>query len=228
MADDDVPCPLCGSGASPTYFVDGRRRYACCAVCALVFVHPADRPRPLDETLRYLEHENRRDDAGYAGFLGRLENEVCARFPIGARGLDVGCGPTPLLSELLTRSGRPTEHYDPLFFPRGELLQETYDFATCCEVVEHAHDPAALFGQLARLIGPGGLIAIMTQFRPIDHSFGSWWYRRDATHVGFFSERTLRWVASHFGLRVTFPVASIALLTRSGGSARQPNYPGAP
>ena len=157
--DEDVACPLCGSSTSPTYFVDGRRRYACCAVCALVFVHPADRPRPLDEALRYLEHQNHRDDPRYAGFLRRLADPVCAHVPIGARGLDVGCGPTPLLSELLTASGRPTQFYDPLFFSRGELLGEIYDFVTCCEVVEHAHDPAALFGQLARLIGPGGLIA---------------------------------------------------------------------
>jgi len=217
MDDEDVACPLCGSSTSPTYFVDGRRRYACCAVCALVFVHPADRPRPLDEALRYLEHQNRRDDPGYAEFLRRLADPVCAHVPIGARGLDVGCGPTPLLSELLTASGRPTQFHDPLFFSRGELLGEIYDFVTCCEVVEHAHDPAALFGQLARLIGPGGLIAIMTQFRPIDDSFGRWWYRRDATHVCFFSEPTLRWVARHLCLSVTFPVAGVGLLTRPWG-----------
>lgn len=214
MESEDVPCPLCGNGASPTYFVDGRRRYACCAVCALVFVHPADRPRPLDEALRYLSHENHRDDPGYVGFLMRLADPVCARVPIGACGLDVGCGPTPVLSELLTASGRPTDHYDPLFHPQAALLRGTYDFVTCSEVVEHAHDPAALFGQLALLIKPGGLIAIMTQFRPADHSFGSWWYRRDATHVCFFGEPTLRWVARHLALTVTFPVSNVALLTR--------------
>lgn len=217
MDEEAVPCPLCGTGASATYLVDGRRRYACCSLCALVFVHPADRPRPLDEALRYLEHQNHRDDPGYAGFLRRLADPVCAHVRIGARGLDVGCGPTPLLSEMLTAGGRPTEHCDPLFFPRTELLVETYDFVTCCEVVEHAHHPAALFGQLARLIGPGGMIAIMTQFRPSDASFGSWWYRRDATHVCFFSEPTLRWVATHFALTVTFPAAGIALLARPGG-----------
>ena len=212
MDDENLACPLCGSSTGPTYFVDGRRRYACCTECALVFVHPADRPRPLEEALRYLEHENRRDDPGYAAFLRRLADPVCAHVPIGARGLDVGCGPTPLLSELLTASGRPTEHYDPLFFPVAELLLETYDFVTCCEVVEHAHDPTALFGQLSRLIRPGGVIAIMTQFRPTHDSFDSWWYRRDTTHVCFFSEPTLRWVARHLALTVTFPVANVALM----------------
>ena len=164
--------------------------------------------------MRYLEHQNHRENPGYAAFLKRLADPVCASVPNGARGLDVGCGPTPLLSELLTASGRPTEHYDPLFFPRNELLQETYDFVTCCEVVEHAHDPAALFGQLSRLIGPGGLIAIMTQFRLADDLFARWWYRRDTTHVCFYSERTLRWVARHLALTVNFPVANIALLAR--------------
>ena len=215
MRSEDVPCPLCGNGASPTYFVDGQRRYACCTVCALVFVHPADRPRPLDEAMRYVEHQNHRDDPGYVAFLMRLADPVCARVPIGARGLDVGCGPTPVLSELLTASGRPTQHYDPLFHPRAEALRDTYDFATCCEVVEHAHDPAVLFSQLARLIQPGGLIAIMTQFRPVDGSFDSWWYRRDATHVCFFGEPTLRWVARHLALSVTFPVPNVALMQRA-------------
>ena len=210
---EEVRCPLCAAMDVAAFFANAGRRYFRCAVCDLVFIHPENRPPPREELNRYLAHENSRENTGYVAFLRRLVQPVCARAPVGARGLDVGCGPVPVLSELLTTSGRPTQHYDPLFHADRELLLHRYDFVTCCEVVEHAHDPATLFAQLVELLRPGGTLGVMTSLHDDSTDFAAWWYVRDVTHVSFFSARSMRWVGAHFGLSVQL-LGNVALFLR--------------
>ena len=209
----EVSCPLCAVRDVPAFFANAGRRYFRCAVCDLVFIHPENRPRPLEEVTRYLAHENSGQNSGYVAFLRRLAEPMCARVPVGARGLDVGCGPVPVLSELLTATGRPTSHYDPLFHADGELLLHHYDFVTCSEVVEHAHDPAMLFAQLVELLQPAGTLGVMTSLHDASTNFATWWYVRDVTHVSFFSARTMRWVGARFGLSVEL-LGNVALYRR--------------
>jgi len=206
-------CPLCGTTVRAAFFESAERTYLRCGTCALIFVPRDQHLPPLQEVLRYLEHHNDGADAGYVEFLRRLADPVCARVPVGARGLDFGCGPSPVLGDLLTASGRLTVSYDPLFLPQEEPLSERYDFVTCCEVVEHAHDPLALFTRLGALCRPAGLLAIMTQFYDVDVPFERWWYRRDATHVCFFNADTMRWIANRFGWRLELPSSNVAMFT---------------
>jgi 2-polyprenyl-3-methyl-5-hydroxy-6-metoxy-1,4-benzoquinol methylase len=218
-AFDGLACPLCAGRVLSVVLHDAGRRYFRCARCDLVSVHPDDRPTRIDESERYLAHENDATDEGYVHFLRRLADPVCAVVEVGSRGLDVGCGPTPVLATLLTEGGRPTQWYDPLFFPRHELLFESYDFVTCSEVAEHAHDPAALFRQLVGLLRRGGTLGVMTSMHDDATDFESWWYRRDITHVCFYSVRTMEWVAEHYDLALSLPATNVALFTlRSGQS----------
>lgn len=207
----ELACPLCAGQALSCILRDGGRRYFRCAECDLISVHPDDRPTRIDESERYLAHENDAANDGYVSFLRRLADPLCAVAGVGSRGLDVGCGPSPVLATLLTESGRPTEWYDPLFFPRHELLFGSYDFVTCSEVVEHAHDPAALFRQLVGLLRPGGTLGVMTSLHDDTTDFEPWWYRRDITHVCFYSVRTLEWIAQHFDLVLSLPAVNVAL-----------------
>ncbi len=219
---EEVCCPLCAAIRQRAFFAEAGRRYFRCAECDLIFVHPDDRPGKAEETSRYLVHQNSPDDAGYVAFLQRLAGPVCARVPVGSRGLDVGCGPAPVLAMLLTTSGRPTLYHDPLFFPRAELLGATYDFATCTEVVEHAHDPAALFAQLVGLLRPGGTLGVMTSLVDDRTIFDTWWYRRDITHVCFYSERTMRWIGRRWSLDVEIPATNVILFAHSAKPHRIP------
>jgi hypothetical protein len=116
-----------------------------------------------------------------------------------------------VLSAILSTTGRPTAAYDPLFFPDTALLDATYDFVTCCEVAEHAHNPLALFRQLGALTRLHGMIAVMTSFYASPAAFEAWWYQRDHTHVSFYTIDTMRWIARHLGWSVSFPVANVAL-----------------
>jgi hypothetical protein len=206
-------CPLCANHQSSLHFEEGARRYFRCVQCGLIHLEPAARPSRMAERRRYLEHRNSASDPGYVNFLRALADPVCAVVPVGARGLDFGCGPVPVLAELLTAGGRPTVGYDPIFQPDASRLKQRYDFVTCSEVVEHAHDPAKLFAQLGSLVRAGGTIGIMTQLYDEVPSFEEWWYRRDITHVCFYHTDTMRWVAAHYRWPMTQPAPNVVLFT---------------
>ena len=177
-----------------------------------MFVSPEQRPSLDAEVSRYRLHQNDGADPGYLSYLARLTRPIIANVSVGARGLDYGCGPTPAMARLLTESGRPTVSYDPVFAPDESLLECHYDFVACSEVAEHAHHPRALFDTLAHLVAPGGTIGIMTQWYD-GHDFGTWSYRRDFTHVSFFSRSTMQWIAEHYRWRLSTPETDVVILT---------------
>lgn len=212
-------CPLCGT-ANASELLAAERDYWRCAECALVFVSPDQRPAFEEESRRYRLHRNDAQDAAYLAFLSRLADPMIAATPVGSRGLDYGCGPTPALAQLLTESGRPTESYDPLFFPDDSVLARAADFVTCSEVAEHAHDPRALLETLGRVVKPGGRVGIMTRWYD-GRDFAAWGYRRDVTHVCFFAQHTMRWIGEQFGWELFLPARDVALFaTRRDRTAR--------
>ena len=208
-----MQCPLCGAGGGSAITTSDDRQYFRCASCALVYLHPRQRLSPAQERARYELHENDPADPDYVAFLRRLADPVMARLQPGARGLDFGCGPEPVLSQLLTSAGFPCAAYDPFFSPDEVLLNDRYEYVTCSEVVEHAHNPAAMFATLHRLLRPGGILGVMTRFYPGESEFPDWWYRRDPTHVCFYNEETMRWIAGQHGSSVDFPRHDVALFT---------------
>jgi SAM-dependent methyltransferase len=204
------------------YHVDGPREYRRCEECALIFVPAAMRLTPLAEVMRYVEHDNRRDDPRYVQFLRRLADPLRDRLVPGARGLDFGSGPVPVLGELLTAAGLPTVSYDPVFAADESLLEHRYDFIACSEVVEHLHEPGAVFERFARLLRPGGTLGIMTRFYGHEAPFDVWWYRRDPTHVCFYREETMAWIADRHRWRVELPVPNVALFGGAADVAERP------
>ena len=205
-------CPLCGRLVIPTVEVAGLR-YASCPVCVLISLDPAQRPLPLAEVMRYAQHQNAEDNTGYRRFLDSLVQPMRARLQAGAFGLDFGCGPAPVLAGMLTEAGCPTMSYDPVFAAKEELLERRYDFVACSEVVEHLHHPAHAFVLFGRLLDAGGLLGVMTRFHRPSVRFETWWYRRDSTHVCFYGEQTMHWIANRHGWTVEIPAPDVALFT---------------
>ena len=204
-------CPLCGHERSTLRHADSAREYRRCPECALIFVPASMRPGREEEHARYRLHDNRRDDRRYVAFLDRLAEPLRARLEPGARGLDFGCGPTPVLAEMLSAAGHPTVSYDPFFAPEASLLETTYDFIACSEVAEHLHDPRAVFEGFARMLRSGGMLGIMTRFHGVEAPFETWWYTRDPTHVCFYAEETMRWIAAWQGWTVDFTAGNVVL-----------------
>lgn len=160
-------------------------------------------------------HDNNPEDPGYRRFLGRLTDPLVERLAPGAEGLEFGCGPGPALAVMLAEQGRPVTLYDPFFCPSPEALTRRYDFITCTEVVEHLHDPWQTFTQLDSLLRPGGWLGVMTCFQTDDARFANWHYRRDPTHVVFYREATLAWLARQFRWQLEVPVKDVALFRKN-------------
>jgi SAM-dependent methyltransferase len=169
---------------------------------------------PSEERARreYALHRNDVDDAAYRRFLSRLADPLCAHLPAGASGLDFGCGPGPALAEILRARGHTTALFDPLFYPDPAPLQRRHAFVSCSEVVEHFVSPRSEFERLRDLLAPGGVLALMTQWRRDEAEFSSWRYVHDPTHVCFYRERTLRWIAAWLGLELPYCADNVALL----------------
>ncbi len=189
----------------------GGRDFFDCAKCGLLFLDPTRRPAPAEERARYEEHRNDPRDPGYRRFLERLLTPLVRRLAPGAEGLDFGCGPGPAMVPMLRARGFAAEGYDPFFAPRRELLERRWDFVTCTEVIEHFHHPAREFEQLAGLVRPGGLLAVMTDPVTPVVDLASWYYLRDPTHVSLYRAETFRWIAEARGWSLERPDPRVAI-----------------
>ena len=208
-------CPVCESPDGRPFQVVGDRAYGRCDRCEATFLFPEQRPSIEAERAEYALHQNAEGDAGYRAFLARVATPLLQRLPPGCHGLDYGCGPGPVLAGMLREAGHTVVLYDPLFHPDSAALDTTYDFITCTEVAEHFHDPAAEFRRLDGLLRPGGWLALMTRFQTDDARFANWHYRRDPTHVVFYREATLRWLAHHHGWQAEVPCANVMLMHKA-------------
>lgn len=154
------------------------------------------------EASHYQLHENDKKELGYVDFLGRCLDPTLKYLAPGMPGLDYGCGPYPMLAELMGERGFPMDYYDPYFYPNQDLLKRRYDFVTATEVVEHFNEPYQAWKEMVSRVREGGLLSVMTSLRYEDVDFAGWHYRRDATHVCFYAQETMDWVANEFNLEI--------------------------
>lgn len=207
-------CPLCQGMALALFHHTPGRGFWRCAACRLTFVPAAQHLAAADARAHYATHDNDPADPGYRAFLDRLAKWLVPRLTPGAVGLDYGAGPGPTLSMMLTERGFPTHVYDPFFAPDAGVLDDTYDFVTCTETVEHFADPRAEFERFNQLLRPGGWLGVMTQMQEDDAAFAGWWYTKDPTHVAFYRADTLRWIAGWQGWDLALPAPNIALFQK--------------
>lgn len=178
------------------------RGFMRCPVCDLIFVPDCFHLLPEDEAKRYRLHENTILNEGYAGmFLEKIA--LVHRYCPGTNSvLDYGCGPEPVLAELMKREGFDCDIYDPYFF--AELPEKSYDIVISTEVFEHFRDIRAELYKIRSLLNPGGFLAVMTSFHDAVGSFEDWWYVSDPTHICFLSARTFDWIAKQFGFKIIY------------------------
>lgn len=211
-----ITCRLCLSEACIPY-ASLDREYLRCQVCDLVMVSEKDLPSSERERREYLLHENEPGDVRYRRFLDQLVIPLTegAYASKSSSALDFGSGHTAVLATMLAERGFRCDVYDPFFAPGVGALERTYDLIAGSEVVEHFHRPRRDFDLLASLLRPGGILGIMTQLRPADHEFAEWHYRRDITHVAFYSHRTLAWLSIHYEWTMDSPSPRVHLFRRS-------------
>nr|WP_228160676.1 class I SAM-dependent methyltransferase [Marinobacter bohaiensis] len=207
-------CSVCHAGEMRLLEKVGDVPYWRCTRCEATLMASSHWLDAEAEKRVYDLHDNNPEDDGYQRFLAKLADPLLARVPDEAHGLDFGCGPGPALARMLAARGMEVSLYDPFYAANPETLAQRYDFITCTEVVEHLHDPNAVFHQLDDLLKPGGWLGVMTCFQTDDARFANWHYRRDPTHIVFYRETTLRWLADALGWELDVPVKDVALFRK--------------
>lgn len=105
--------------------------------------------------------------------------------------------------EIMRQRGVKTECYDKFYQTKKVYIDKRYDLITSTEVFEHLDNPKEVLKLLASHLSPNGVIAIMTLFHTNkQEDFLKWWYRRDPTHIGFFTPKSVEIMAEKYGLKV--------------------------
>jgi len=219
MADQKMSassCPLCGTAPLSQVRATGRS-FNHCGACDLISVPACDHLSPAAQRERYLRHRNSPGDGGYVRRFDRVIELVRRHAPAARRILDYGCGPVPVFIELLRRAGYEADGYDPLF-RSDTVLTPTYDAIVSVETFEHFARPREEIARIVALLGPGGLLAVMTQLHAGPEAFQDWWYARDKTHVAFYSTRTFDHIRRTFGVELRECDGRELVLLRSRGA----------
>jgi len=192
-------CLLCDSSRTKKINIDLEDKYYFnCCECELIFLSPEFRLTSEEEKKRYEEHNNDVNDKRYQLFVSPLVEEIKKKYLPSSLGLDFGAGTGPVIAYLLNKEGYKVNLYDPFFHNEKEVLNEKYDYIVSCEVIEHFFFPKLEFIKFRELLNNRGTLFLNTQIYSIDNDFNSWWYRKDPTHVTFYTQRTIEWIKNKF------------------------------
>ncbi|MGP9803011.1 class I SAM-dependent methyltransferase [Rheinheimera sp. NSM] len=181
----------------------------------MVFADRTSLLSDAEELAQYQLHENNLEDPGYRQFLQRLAAPLLRSLPAtGLSGLDFGCGPGPLLAQMLREAGQHMAVWDPYFAADAAVLQQHYDFISCSEAIEHFVNPAQEWALWLTLLKPAGTLAIMTKRYTTAAAFSGWHYKLDPTHVSFFSADTFAYLAKRDGFTLNIADNDVVILQR--------------
>ena len=201
-----MKCPLCRNTAE-LFSTGENREYQLCDLCGLIFV-PSQFHIPIEsERLRYQEHENSVENEGYVAMFMKKVSLIKKYCPKIKTALDFGCGYEPVLKVLLEREGLKTEIYDSIFFPDSPK-NKSFDLVISTETFEHFKNPFQDIQWAINHVTPSGFLAVMTRFYPLENGklseekFSKWYYKRDSTHIVFYSSKSFHWIADKMDLKI--------------------------
>lgn len=210
-------CRLCNNSHTKSFTRKDNTLFWECSQCKLIYKDSSHFPEPRQEKLRYLKHFNSSDDTGYVNFLNQAIHPTVPHLSHNARGLDFGCGPSPVLQTLIGEHGFTCDVYDPHFFP--ELPDERKEFIFATECFEHFFEPAKEIQLITSLLIPHGILTIMTQRWNEETDFLNWWYTHDTTHVIFFHNKTFQYICQQFNFSVLYDDGkNVIILQKNVGS----------
>jgi len=204
MQNPTADCPLC-TGKANSFYQQDTRHFFQCTICYGIFLEQGLRLNPAEEVARYKLHKNDIEDKKYQQFVLPITQAVINYFTKNHKGLDFGAGTGPVISKVLTDEKFQISPYDPYFHNYPDLLKSSYDYITCCEVIEHFYKPKKEFELLKKLLKPKGKLYLMTALFDETINFHKWYYKNDPTHVFIYHQKTMRWIKEKF----TFTAVSI-------------------
>lgn len=198
-------CLLCGSETTLIHAKQADYQY--CPACEFISKDARFLLTPVQERQEYDLHQNSLEDPRYVAYFNRfLDSAVFPFVQKGREALDFGSGPTPVLSQLLERDhGFTVDIYDLYYAQKKSYLGKTYDLITCTEVLEHLNNPLEYFRLFKKLLKPNGILSVMTQLHHNDAShFLRWHYIQEASHISFYSNVTLGFLAKEAGFEMLY------------------------
>ena len=177
--------------------------YFRCRNCG--FIHEDERFVVSSEKEKsiYELHNNSIDDKGYVKMFNDFI-DTFIKFTTGKEMLDFGSGPEAVFAELMKRRQFNVTIYDLFYYKDTSYLNKKYDLITSTEVFEHFINPLDEIKKISSLLKEGGILSIMTNFPKDDEHFLDWWYRRDETHVAFYTEKSFEIIGKIYGLEVLY------------------------
>lgn len=185
------------------FYQDPPCSYVHCSSCNLIFTTPDSHLTPQQERTRYEMHDNTESNTGYVKFLETVAETAISVTPPDGSILDFGCGKNAVLEKTLIKLGWQCDSWDPLFNYRIDFSDKHYDTIILCEVVEHLRELQTEMNLVKELLKPHTNVIIRTQLYNSLESFPQWWYRQDSTHINFFSNSTLSFLATVLGRNCT-------------------------
>ena len=190
-------CPLCNSTAS-LFCEKPKHLFYKCTNCEGIFRPKHTFLTAVEEKEHYEKHNNDVFDERYQNFVSPIVNAVLHDFSTEAKGLDFGSGTGPVIAKMLTDKGYQVQNYDLFFANDVSLLNQKYDYVSCCEVMEHFHQPYKEFELLKSLLLPKGKLYCKTEVFNNQKPFENWYYKDDFTHVFIYQPKTLEWIKTEF------------------------------
>lgn len=199
-----MKCKVCEHKTDSFFDHIINKTYHTCPNCELVFLDPSHLVATSKEKEQYDNHNNTIEDEGYVKMFENFLDFFWGNLLVTTTSaLDFGSGPGPVLSELIRQRGLKCDIYDKFYSPTKTYKDKKYDLITSTEVFEHLEDPKSILDLLKKHLNQNGTIALMTLFHPNNQEdFFKWWYRRDPTHITFFTPKTFEILSNKCGLKV--------------------------
>lgn len=197
-------CKICQASSNVIHDSKKELIYYRCSACGFVFLDDVFMVDEVREKKQYDQHHNGLENEGYVQmFEAFIDVSVAPYLENIETALEFGSGPGPVLSTLLERRGLAVDIYDVYYAPQKVYEGKKYDLITSTEVFEHLQKPLDVLALLAKHTSSYGYIVLMTKFPPKeDEAFLAWWYRRDPTHISFFTPQSFEIMAEKVGLKV--------------------------
>ncbi|MFH1416216.1 MAG: class I SAM-dependent methyltransferase [Elusimicrobiota bacterium] len=186
-------CKICSDTTSAIRAYRPPGLYYSCSKCRFISADYSFVPDPDEEKSRYLMHNNSPENSGYTSMLSEfIKHSIEPYIKTPGDILDFGCGPDPVLANMLMKKGFDVDIYDRYFAQKKLFQKKKYDLICLTEVIEHLISPKKTLLMLKDCLSEKGCLSIMTRFFNGDISgFSDWWYRKDRTHISFFSPVTV-------------------------------------
>jgi len=196
-------CLICNSLTNIVNDSQIKVTYSVCENCGFIFKNIEFHPNLEKELKQYTCHNNSFESAGYVKIFEDLISEYIKPLNIHGKVLEYGSGPGPVLKELLMREELDVYDFDPIFNDNKDYENHRYQLITSTEVAEHFKDPLREFSHLFSLLDEKGYLLIVTKFRNMDlNEFLNWWYRRDSTHLSFYTIKAFKEIEKKFNFSI--------------------------